>query len=65
MLRLALVVMPGIISWAVALNDGGKVNIDPEPASTPGRLSECAAVTPPASGEGHARWTGRRLVQVE
>ena len=61
-LRLAQV-MPGIIPGAVALNDGGKVNIDPETGID---LGGCPNVLqdPPASGEGYACWTGT-LIQVE
>lgn len=61
-LRLAQVV-PGIIPGAVALNDGGKVNID---QATGIDLGGCPNVLqdPPASGQGYACWGGT-LIQVE
>lgn len=61
-LRLAQV-LPGIVPGAVALQDGGKVNIDPETGID---LGGCPNVlqAPEHSGQGYACWSGT-LVQVE
>lgn len=61
-LRLAQV-LPGIVPGAVALQDGGKINIDPDTGIDMGGCPNILQA-PEHSGEGYACWSGT-CIQVE